>query len=62
MTTRLKLGQCQVEKCIKPAKYGLFYTSPMGKKEWLNVCRKHEQIIGDANICRAGGRYEKITD
>lgn len=61
MTTKRKGGQCQVEGCLNPAKYNLFRTSN-GKKVWLDVCEKHERIIGDENMRRAGGRYEKITD
>ncbi len=50
-------GQCEVEGCQDPAKYGLYKTQPDGKKVWLHVCRKHEGEIGSENHRRAGGYY-----
>ena len=60
MTTKRKLGQCQVENCFNTAKYGLYKTFPDGRKEWLHVCPLHEQQIGDDNMRLAGGRYEEV--
>lgn len=51
---RGKLGQCQIEGCNNPAKYGLYRTNPDGQKEWLYVCPLHEREIGDENVRRCG--------
>jgi len=59
MLRKSKLGPCQVEGCDTPAKYGLYRTDSKGNKEWLNVCPRHERLIGDENHRRAGGYYER---
>ena len=48
---------CQVKDCINLARYNLYKTNSNGEKIWLYVCVKHEKIIGDENMRRAGGRY-----
>ena len=57
MTIRKNLGQCQIEGCTNPAKYGLNKTFADGIKKWLYVCPLHEKHIGDENMQRAGGYY-----
>ena len=43
------LGQCQTEGCTEEARYAL-YKFHDGSKEWLYVCKLHEEIIGKENI------------
>ena len=56
-----KLGKCQVKFCSNKAEYGIFRPRLSGKKEWLYVCRLHEGVIGNENMHRAAGRYERVS-
>ena len=49
---------CQVEGCQEKAEFSLYRINIKGEKKWVRVCRLHEKHIGDANMKRAGGRYE----
>ena len=49
---------CQIEGCNRMSKYNIYRNCADGKKVWLNCCERHEKIIGDENMRRAGGRYE----
>jgi len=55
--------ECQIAGCSKPAIHPLYKTYTDGPlantKVWLHVCRHHEQMIGDENMVRAGGKVEK---
>ena len=50
---------CQVEGCTAPAKYGIYKTNSDGTKVWLKVCKLHDKQIGDENMARAGGYYNR---
>lgn len=58
MTIKLR-GKCQVEGCNGRATNGLYRTDSQGNKEWLHVCRLHEGLVGNENMRRAGGHYER---
>ncbi|GAJ13654.1 unnamed protein product [marine sediment metagenome] len=51
----------EVEGCNDSARYGIFWLRLSGKKLWLYVCRLHERVIGNENMCWAGGRYERVS-
>jgi len=53
---------CEVENCPNKAKYNLYRFNSDGSKTWLNVCAAHEREIGDSNMRRAGGRYEREVE
>jgi len=50
---------CEIDGCNNPAKYALYKTFPDGHKEWLNVCKECDNVIGAENIKRAGGYLGK---
>ena len=43
-------GKCQIEGCEEPAEYPIYKLSSSITKEWLYVCKRHEDEIGDNNI------------
>ena len=54
--------ECEMEGCQNKAHWALYYTDPKtGIKKWLHVCKKHEGIIGQENIERAGGYLTERT-
>lgn len=53
MTNLNKL--CEVENCNQVAKWSLFWTKADGKKYWVSVCDRHEQLIARENLKEAGG-------
>lgn len=51
--------KCQVNGCKETAKFALYKTFPNGSKRWLNVCKQHDEEIGQENIQHAGGYIRK---
>ena len=41
---------CQVKDCTETAKWNLYRINKDGTKDWLKVCDKHEEEIGDKNL------------
>jgi len=55
---RVDLGICQIERCNRPARFGLFHIE--GKhKTWKYVCEQCESRIGHENLLRARRNHEQ---
>ena len=46
----MEFNFCDIEGCIKEAKYGIYEIKPDSTRRWLKVCKEHEEIIGKSNL------------
>ena len=46
--------KCEVNNCKNEARYFIYRIHKNLSKDWLKVCTKHEEIIGNSNLKRQG--------
>ena len=55
MKPKAELRQCRITGCKQYGRWSLYHTLPNRKKEWIDVCDKHEKEIGAENLKMRGG-------